>query len=300
MKTKRRLSFVDILLIAGMILPILVGILIKVCFLPASEGMNITGAVVLFTIPFPLGGIQITEAQINSWLVMITVLCVCLFLTRGLKTRGCSARQHFAEWIVEKTDNLIKANMGEYFMAFSPFIAAMLALSAFSSLLSLFGLYPPTSDLNVVAGWAVLVFILITYYKMKCGLWGYAKSFAQPVGLLLPLNLIGEVATPVSMAFRHYGNIISGSLISVLIRTALVGLSSILLGWLPGVLGDIPLFAVGIPAVFSVYFDIFSSCLQAFIFAMLTMLYVAGAFPAEEYFAKKEKRRQKKLAKQNH
>ena len=83
----------------------------------------------------------------------------------------------------------------------------------------------------------------------------------------------------------------------MLLGSALAGLSSLVLGWLPGFLADIPLFRVGIPAVLSVYFDIFSGCLQAFIFAMLTMLYVAGGFPAEEYMKRQEKKKQKKQKK---
>ncbi len=156
-------------------------------------------------------------------------------------------------------------------------------LSALSSLLTLCGLYPPTSDINIVGGWAILVFVLITYYKFKCGPINYLKSFTQPVALLTPINLISEIATPVSMAFRHYGNVLSGSVISVLLGSALAGLSSMLLGWLPGFLSDIPLLQVGIPAVMSLYFDIFSGCLQAFIFAMLTMMYVAGAFDIDTF-----------------
>lgn len=92
------------------------------------------------------------------------------------------------------------------------------------------------------------------------------------------------------MTFRHFGNVLSGSVISVLVAAALQGLTSLLLGWLPGLLGDIPFLQIGIPAVLSLYFDIFSGCLQAFIFSMLTMLYIANGFPEEAY----EKRRLKK------
>lgn len=184
--------------------------------------------------------------------------------------------------------------MGSYFEGFAPFIAAIMVLSGFSSLLTLVGLYPPTSDLNVVAGWALVTFILITYYKCKCGLWHYIKGFAEPVAFLTPLNVIGEVATPVSMAFRHYGNILSGSVISVLVAAALQGLSKIVLGWLPGVLGQIPFLQIGLPAVLSVYFDVFSGLLQAFIFAMLTMLYISSGFPAEDYEKRKEKKKKQK------
>jgi F-type H+-transporting ATPase subunit a len=197
--------------------------------------------------------------------------------------------------IVEKVEGLVNENMGDYFKGFTPFIIAILALSALSSLLTLFGLFPPTSDINIVGGWAVLVFILITYYKMKAGPVTYLKGFTQPVALLTPINVISEIATPISMAFRHYGNVLSGTVISVLLGSALASLSSKLLGWLPGFLGDFPLFQIGIPAVLSVYFDVFSGCLQAFIFAMLTMMYVAGGFPIEEYEKRKAKKKQKQI-----
>ena len=183
--------------------------------------------------------------------------------------------------------------MGEYFAGFAPFIGAIMGLSAFSSLIALLGLYAPTSDINIVGGWAILVFVLITYYKMKCGPVHYLKSFCDPV-LLAPLNIISEVATPISMAFRHYGNVLSGAVISVLIATALQGLSNLVLGWLPGFLGEFPFLQIGLPAILSVYFDVFSGLLQAFIFAMLTMLYVAGGYPAEDYAARKAKRAAKK------
>jgi F-type H+-transporting ATPase subunit a len=156
-----------------------------------------------------------------------------------------------------------------------------MGLSAFSSLLSLLGLYSPPSDINIVGGWAILVFVLITYYKLRGGLLTYLKGFTEPVAILTPFNVVSELATPVSMAFRHYGNVLSGAVISTMIYAALAGLSSMVLGWLPGFLGEIPFLQVGLPAVLSIYFDVFSGCLQAFIFAMLTMLYIATAAPEE-------------------
>ena len=245
-------------------------IVIKILFVPASEGIDITGAHVFFTVKLPIQDLPITESQVNSQLL--------------------------AEWIVEKTTNLVKTNMGEFFEGFAPFVAAVLGLSAFSSLSSLIGLFPPTSDINITAGWAILVFFLITYYKMKAGPWIYLKSFGQPVPLLAPLNIISEFATPVSMAFRHYGNVLSGSIISLLVAVGLSGLSKTIFSFLPGALADFPYLRIGIPAVLSLYFDLFSGGLQAFIFAMLTMLYISGGFPAEEYAARKKKREERKAA----
>lgn len=292
-KTSLKFKLVDIFYIVMMILPILGGILLQVLTKPASEGVNITGARIFFTVPMPIQDFPVTESQINSALVLIVLLFACLYLTHGLTEKIALKRQHLAEMAVQTVDELVSENMGEFFAGFSPFIIAMLALSALSSLFSLFGLFPPTSDINIVGGWAVLVFILITYYKMKCGPLHYLKSFTQPVALLTPINLISEVATPVSMAFRHYGNVLSGSVISVLLATALSGASAAVLGRLPGFLADIPLFQIGLPAVLSLYFDLFSGCLQAFIFAMLTMMYVAGAFDIDKYKQKKAQKRAK-------
>ena len=292
-KTSLKFKLVDIFYIVMMILPILGGILLQVLTKPASEGVNITGARIFFTVPMPIQDFPVTESQINSALVLIVLLFACLYLTHGLTEKIALKRQHLAEMAVQTVDELVSENMGEFFAGFSPFIIAMLALSALSSLFSLFGLFPPTSDINIVGGWAVLVFILITYYKMKCGPLHYLKSFTQRVALLTPINLISEVATPVSMAFRHYGNVLSGSVISVLLATALSGASAAVLGRLPGFLADIPLFQIGLPAVLSLYFDLFSGCLQAFIFAMLTMMYVAGAFDIDKYKQKKAQKRAK-------
>ena len=286
-KPSLRFKLVDAFFLIMMVLPIVCGIVLQVLTKPASEGINLTGARIFFTIPMPIQDFPITESQINSALVLVTIFFFCLYMTHGLTEKIALKRQHFAELMVEKVDALVKENMGEYFTGFSPFILAILALSAFSSLLSLVGLFPPTSDINIVGGWAILVFILITYYKLKCGPLHYLKGFTEPIAVLTPINFLSEFATPISMAFRHYGNILSGSVISVLIGAALGGLSSMLLGWLPGFLADIPFLQVGIPAVLSIYFDVFSGCLQAFIFAMLTMLNVSGGFPQEEYERRK-------------
>lgn len=292
----RRFKAVDILLLAGAILPLVAAIVLKVLFSTPTEGIEIGGAMIYAEIPLPLQPLQITEAVVNSWAVVLTILFLCLYLTHGITAIPNSKRQLAAEWVVETCNKLVEMNMGDYFKAFPPFIAAIMALSALSSLSGLLGIYAPTADISVVAGWAVVVFILITYYKLKCGLGYYLKGFTEPIIILLPLNVLSEFSTPVSMSFRHYGNIMSGSVIAVLLANALAGLTNVLLGWIP-LLGDSELFRIGIPAVLSLYFDIFSGCMQAFIFATLTMLNIAGAFPQEDYEARRAKKLAKKQAK---
>ena len=297
MNTKR-LGFrlLDAFYILMMVLPIVCGIVLQILTKPFAEGVSITGARVFFEIEMPMQNFPITESQINSALVIVVLFFFCLYMTHGLTERCELKRQHLAELAVEKVEALVQENMGAYFRGFTPFVIAILALSAFSSLMSLFGLYAPTSDVNIVGGWAILVFVIITYYKLKCGPLYYIKGLAEPVAFLMPVNIIGEVATPISMAFRHYGNVLSGSVVSVLIAAGLGGVSSMIMQHLPGFLADIPILQIGLPAVLSLYFDLFSSLLQAFIFAML-MLYVAGAFPIDEYELRRAKRRAKKSQK---
>ena len=245
------------------------------------DNINITGAKILYEIPV-LGGIKITETQLNSWIVIALIFLLCVVLTRGMKVRGTSKRQLVAEWIVEQVENLVRQNMGEEFLSWSPFICAILGLSAFSSLTALLGMYPPTADLNTIAGWSVLVFSLITFYKIKTnGFLGYLKSYTEPIKIFTPFNILSELGTPVSMTFRHFGNVVSGVVISTLVYAGLASVSTLLLGWLPGLLGKIPFLQVGIPAILSIYFDLFSSLMQAFIFAMLTMLYIGNAVKSE-------------------
>ncbi len=298
---KKKLSvgfkILDIFYIVMAILPLALGIVLDILTTPASgKGVNIAGARIYYTIDIANGkffDIIISEAQVNSVLVILTILFACLYLTHGLKEKIELKRQHLAEIIVEKVEGLVGENMGSEFSGFPPFIIAIMALSGLSSLLSLIGLYPPTSDINIVGGWAILVFAIITYYKLKCGPIYYAKGFMQPVFILAPINVIGEFATPISMAFRHYGNIMSGSVISVLISAFLAWASNLVLG----AITSLPILQVGLPAIFSLYFDIFSGCLQAFIFAMLTMLNISTAFDAEEYYRRKRKKEEKKKLK---
>lgn len=294
MKRDLRFKVVDALLIALMVCPILAAILLKVLTEPAVEGISITGAKIFFSIPMPIMDLVVTESQIVSWAVMLSALGLCLYLTHGLSPVPQTKRQLFAEWGVDTIKKLVNDNMGARFSSYAPFIASIMILSAFSSLTSLLGLYPPTSDVNVVAGWSILVFILITYYKLKGGVWGYVKGFFDPIPIFAPFNVIGEIATPVSMAFRHYGNVLSGTVIATLVGFALNNLSASLLGWLPGTLSQFPLLRIGIPAILSIYFDVFSGVLQAFLFAMLTMLYIANGFPEEEYEKRLAKRAKRK------
>ncbi|MBR2257178.1 MAG: F0F1 ATP synthase subunit A [Blautia sp.] len=247
--------------------------------------IDISGARIFFTFPFDfpiLGKLSISETMLVSWIVMAVITLLCIFLTRDLKVENISKRQALAELIVETADHFVVGNMGERFRYMIPFVAALFATSVVSNLISLIGLRSPTADLSTEAAWAVVVFILITSEKIKAGgIGGYLKGFTQPIPVLTPFNILSELATPISMACRHFGNILSGVVIDTLIYGALAVASSALFGLLPGALGNVlskvPFLSVGLPAITGVYFDWFSGCMQAFIFSMLTVMYIANA-----------------------
>lgn len=243
-------------------------------------GVDITGARILYQNEW----FMLSEAVVNTWIVMAVIVAVCIFLTRGLKVHATTKRQIVAEWIVTKVNGLVKENMGPRFKLsfYAPLAASILSISALSSLSSLLSMDPPTKDLSTLIGWAAVVLVLITYWKIKAnGFWGYIWGFFKPLPPLMPINVVSEIMTPLSMAFRHFGNVASGSIISMLVYSALAAASAALFGLIPGVVGQvmsgIPLLQIGLPAILSIYFDLFSSCIQAFIFCMLMMINISVA-----------------------
>ena len=253
-------------------------------------GIDITGAKILFTTPIKvpvLGQLYISETLVVTWIVMLIITGLCIFLTRDLKVENISKRQALAEMIVETANEFVVGNMGESFRYMVPFVAALFATSLVSNLISLVGLRSPTADLSTEAGWALVVFTMITYQKIKANHFGGdLKGFTQPIFVMTPFNILGEISTPVSMACRHFGNILSGLVIDTLIYAALAGLSAKIFGLIPGavgrVLAAIPILDVGLPAILGVYFDWFTGVMQAFIFCMLTVMYIAQASVPDE------------------
>lgn len=166
---------------------------------------NISGAAVYFRIPtgIPiLGDFLISETLVVSWIVMILITGLCIWLTRDLKVENISKRQAVAEMLVEQAQKFVRNNTGgTKFDNLIPFVAALFTTSVVSNLISLTGLRSPTADLSTEAAWAVVVFIMITSNKIKAGgILGYLKGFTTPIPVMTPFNVLSELATPVSMA----------------------------------------------------------------------------------------------------
>ena len=195
--------------------------------------VSINGARILHTIEnVPvLGSIQITQTLVVSWLVVIIISALAIWLGNGLKVTGISRKQAVAEMAYSALVNFVRGNMGPDFDRYIPLVGAIFVSSLVSNLISLLGIWSPTADLMTELAWGLVVFVLITYHKIKAsGLVGYLKGFLDPIFVLLPINIMSECFTPVSMACRHFGNILSGTVISTLIYAALTAANNALFG----------------------------------------------------------------------
>ena len=195
--------------------------------------VSINGARILHTfenVPL-LGSVQITQTLAVSWLVMAIITGLCIWLGSGLKVTNISRKQAVAEMGYNAIVNFVRGNMGTEFDRYIPLVCTIFITSIISNLISLLGIWSPTADLMTELAWGLVVFVLITYHKIKAsGIKGYLRGFLDPIFVLLPINIMSECFTPVSMACRHFGNILSGTVISTLIYAALTAANNALFG----------------------------------------------------------------------
>ena len=156
---------------------------------------DISGAKIFARIPTGLpvlGDILISETVVVSWIVMLIITGLCIFLTRNLKVENISKRQAVAEMIVEAANNLVRSNTGgTKFDGLIPFVSTIFAMSIVSNLISLIPIFrSPTADLSTEAAWAIVVFFMITANKIKAGgVLGYMKGFTEPIPVMTPFNI---------------------------------------------------------------------------------------------------------------
>ena len=234
--------------------------------------IEVQGPKSAFVIPIGDGfSINISESLVTGWILIAVVFIVCLVLTKNLKKVPTTKRQVFAEYIVTFFNNSTYENLGHDLTNYAAFIATVFIYALLGALISLLGFRSMTADINVTATWAIVVFVLITYHKIKAnGIGNYLKGFINP------LNIIGEIANPASMAIRLFGNVAGGMIITSLLYAALGSASAGVYGLLgfEAKVYYFNIFQIGIPAVLSVYFDLFSGAIQSYVFIMLTMAYI--------------------------
>ena len=289
--------------------------------------LEVTGAFIYFEIPI-FGGIPVTQTMVSFFLVTVLLCWACVALGKGLKMRP-EGKQVMVEKGVMMLRNMVVETMGEHNAYWTPFIGTIFLSSICGTLIGLTGfLRSATADISCVIVWALMVTAIIWYNNIKNnGFLGWLKGFTEPIVVMTPMNIVGEIAQPVSMAFRHFGNVAGGGVITSIIYAALsaasagvlnliaksgwvmgsvlilagvglvvlwkkkgkvvalifglvsclVGLTGLLQGM--GVLSGVPILALGVPAVLSCYFDLFSGFVQAYVFSLLTMVYIAGSLP---------------------
>ena len=248
--------------------------------------LSVTGPKIYFEIPI-LGGIKITQTTVSLLVVTILLITLSYFLTRKL-TKRPGRMQVIVEKLVTMLYNLVEDTMGKHNLKFAPYIGTLFLCSIFGTLIGMTQIFRSTTAvLSVTLAWALVTTGLVWYHNIKnFGFLAWLKGFTEPIVVMTPMNIVSEIAQPISMAFRHFGNVAGGSVLTALIYAALAALSNLLFSWLPEVVATVmpPIFQAGIPAFLSIYFDLFSGFVQALVFSLLTMVYVGGACPppAEE------------------
>jgi len=203
------------------------------------------------------GLFEVSESVVVTWIIMAAVLVLSLWLTHGLKTRNISKRQAAAEFIVTKLNSLVEGMIGEEGKRYVPYLTTVLVYIGLANTIGYFGMKPPTKDLNVTVALAVMSIVLIEAAGIRAkGLKGWGKSFAQPIAIVAPINVLELVIRPLSLCMRLFGNVLGAFVIMELIKA---------------------LVPVAIPLPFSVYFDLFDGLIQAYVFVFLTSLFIKEA-----------------------
>lgn len=227
----------------------------------------------------------VTQTTITLLIVTALLVTVSLIVAKGVKKRP-GGFQVIVEKLVTMLYGIVEDTMGKHNLVFAPYIGTLFCCSFFGSILGMTGiLRSSTADFSVTIAWALVTTGLVWYHNIKRnGFGGWLKGFTEPIVVMTPMNVVSEIAQPLSMAFRHFGNMAGGSVLTALIYAALASASSAIFSWLPAAALEVmpPILQVGIPAALSVYFDLFSGFVQAFVFCLLTMVYVGGACPPPE------------------
>ena len=247
------------------------------------------GAKVYFAIKTPWFTINITQTVITILVATVILITLAAIISKNLKKRP-GGFQVIVEKLVNMLYGLVESTMGKHNLKFAPYIGTLFLSSIICTLLGMTQIFrSATADLSVTAAWALVTTGLVWYWNIKnFGFKAWLKGFTEPIVVMTPMNIVSEIAQPISLAFRHFGNVAGGGVLTGLIYMALAGLTNILLGWIPGLIGEIPFLQVGIPAFLSIYFDLFSGFVQALVFSLLTMVYVGAANPPPEELTKAE------------
>lgn len=210
-----------------------------------------------FTGATQIGGITIPRGVYISWGIIVVLVLLSIWFTRRMEVVPTRKRQVIIESFIGMLYNMLYGILGEHGKRYIPYLLTVMIYLGVANMVGLFGLAPPTKDLNVTLGLAVMSIILVQYASIhQKGVGGWLKGFTQPVAIVTPLNVLELVIKPLSLCMRLFGNILGAFIIMELIKMVI-----------PAV----------IPLAASMYFDVFDAFLQAYVFVFLTSLYIQEA-----------------------
>lgn len=208
----------------------------------------------------------ITTTHVCMLIVMLVLIAFAFVANRRMKKADEVPKgfQNAVELIVEMLDKMVGGVMGKNSAKFVNYVSTIFVFILISNISGIFGLRPPTADYGTTFALGLMTFSIIHYNQFKHQkIKGVIKGLCEPWPIWLPINLIGEIAVPISMSLRLFANILSGTVMMALIYG--------LLGWI----------ATFWPAVLHIYFDLFAGAIQTYVFCMLTMTYVNNAIEAQ-------------------
>lgn len=203
--------------------------------------------------------VYITTSHVCMILIMATIMIFAVVARKKIMhaEEVPTGLQNVVELAVETLEGFVNSSMGKNGRKYICYVGTLFLYILLSNISGLFGLRPPTADYGTTFSLALITFVMIQYNNLKYNKIGAFTGLFQPIWFLFPINLIGEIATPVSMSLRLFGNVMAGTVMMALYY------------------GLLPLFAkIGIPAFLHVYFDLFSGAIQAYVFSMLTMVFI--------------------------
>lgn len=212
--------------------------------------------------------VYITTTHVTTLIVAGSIILLALFARHQIMKEDYEVPndvQNVIELVVEFLSDLIHGSMGRHAKPFVNYVSTVMIFIFLSNISGLFGLRPPTADYGTTLALALITFVLIQYSAIKTSKIRVLTNLTKPIPLLTPVNIIGELAVPVSLSLRLFGNMIAGTVMLAL--------------WY----GMLPvLMKIGIPTFLHAYFDLFSGAIQTYVFAMLTMVYITDKRDAED------------------
>ncbi len=220
----------------------------------AEELMNELECETVFS--FNLFGMQINVAEsvVVTWIIMAVLILGAFILSRNLRVDHISKRQAVAELIVTKLTDMVDNMVGEKGKAYTPYLATVLVYLGVANIIGLFGFKSPTKDLTVTIALSLMSIVLVEAAGIyHLGVKRWLHKFTEPIAIVTPINILEVFTRPLSLCMRLFGNVLGAFVIMELIKLVV---------------------PVILPAVFSVYFDLFDGLLQAYVFVFLTSLYI--------------------------